>query len=171
MKNIRKIIKIEWNLKKNLCTLKSCEIKLNCILNWTSIKRNQAQFFFLNTPPRFTLQEKLASNQNEHNFSANQPNTLPDSQKKTLKQIFSSEPFFPPKNTKFPCHDVLYIHFSEQKSTFWFFSGFLYWLFGPFYENSCGKTTGGQSRGNPIVGAIDEMFTALTFTIQRWIQF
>jgi hypothetical protein len=31
--------------------------------------------------------------------------------------------------------------------------------------------TGGQSRGNPIVGTIDEMFTALTFTIQRWIQF
>jgi hypothetical protein len=33
------------------------------------------------------------------------------------------------------------------------------------------KTTGGQARGNPIVGTIDEMFTILTFTIQRWIQF
>jgi hypothetical protein len=33
------------------------------------------------------------------------------------------------------------------------------------------STTGGQSRGNPIVGTIDKMFTALTFTIQRWIQF
>jgi hypothetical protein len=32
------------------------------------------------------------------------------------------------------------------------------------------KITGGQSRGNPIVGTIDEMFTAFTFTIQRWIQ-
>jgi hypothetical protein len=33
------------------------------------------------------------------------------------------------------------------------------------------KATGGQSRGNPIVGTIDEMFTALTFTIQKWMQF
>ncbi len=137
------IKKFRWKTVQSLmkfqeksCTLKSCEIKLNFILNWKSIKRNQAQFYFmfsLDTPTRFTLQKNLPqikseitqyfSQWTEHTFwfAKNHSNRFP---------TFSRQ-----KSQSF--HDVLFIHFSEQKSLHFKGSGFLNWLVWPFYEKNC----------------------------------
>jgi hypothetical protein len=76
--------------------------------------------FSLNTPPRSTLQKNLRRTKTEITpISANQPETLPDSQKITQTdfQLFTA------KKTKVSML-FLYIPFSEQKSLHFNGSGF-----------------------------------------------